>query len=148
MKVLSDKQVRRKNDNRKYRDSANGKKVTHICQWKNKGLIDDYDKVYDRYDKAPCCELCGVIFSSEVRKNMEHSHVTKLFRNVVCTKCNLNKSDVKISANNKTGYKHISKLGGGWIFTKNFHGKIYRRYRVDKIKILCIKFAYILLHKY
>ena len=149
MKVLSDKQRRKQISNRKYLSTEKGKKQTHICQWICKGLVDDYDKVYDRYDKATCCELCSVSFTI-AKKNMDHDHTTKLFRNVVCTKCNVNKSDVAINSNNKTGYKNIyfNKHRGSWYYRKTFMSKKYQFESKDKSKVLAAKFAYILLLKY
>ena len=81
---------------------------------------------------------------------MEHDHNTGEFRNVVCHACNQTKSDKKKPITNKSGYKNIlyNKTKKFWVYEKVFKGKLIKKCNKDKIKILCIKFAAIILYKY
>ena len=125
------------------------KKSSTISNWKQHGLIGDLDAIYDRWLNATNCELCNKSFASN-KKCMEHNHATGQFRNIVCNSCNTNKSDRKKPTTNTSGYKNIyfHNSGQRWRYHKTFKGKLYTRSSKDKIKILCIKFAYIILHKY
>ena len=133
--------------NKKNRDSPKGRKTQKIKYWKQKGLIGDYELIYDRWLNATNCELCNCDFDTN-KKCMEHSHITGQFRNITCNSCNLNKSDKKKNSNNKSGYKNITKLKNSWVYKKRFKGKTYTKCSKDKIEILCIKFAYIMLTRY
>src|ERR1700744_3974488 len=39
--------------------------------------------------KADTCNICGSTFSSEKDKHVDHNHITKRVRGVLCTKCNV-----------------------------------------------------------
>ena len=86
----------------------------------------------------------------KTKKCMDHNHITGEFRNVVCQKCNINKSGNKLSKNNKSGYKNISYYNSYkcWVYEKKFKGVKVKKMRKNKIEILCIKFAGIILYKY
>ena len=60
-----------------------------ISTWKQRGLIhDDYDKLYDEYDKAWFCGICLTDFKNSFDKCMDHDHETGLFREFLCRSCN------------------------------------------------------------
>ena len=132
---------------RKYNQSAKGRKSQKINYWRRQGLIGDYDFIYDKWLNTTHCELCNCDFNTN-KKCMEHCHDTGRFRNIVCASCNSNKSDKKKPITNKSGYKHISLQNNTWVYKKTFKGKRYNKCDTDKIKILCIKFAYIILLRY
>ena len=68
-------------------------KSKRINQWKYRGLIiDDYDKIHDRYINTTICDLCKIDLNN-TQKCMEHCHKTGKFRNIVCNRCNLWKAD-------------------------------------------------------
>ena len=143
-----------KEQNKEYNKTPKGKKLKTIRNWKNNGLIGDYEKIYERYLNTTNCDLCNVELKHGKKgkntKCMEHNHSTGAFRNIVCNTCNINKSDNKKNKNNKSGYKNISynKSNKNWVYKKQFKGKpIYIR-RKNKIDILCIKFAAIILYRY
>ena len=76
--------------------SEKWKKNSTISQWKNKlGLIsDNYDEIYERYFNSTNCEECDCEYSIHGDgvgrfKVMDHSHITGLFRNVLCQTCNV-----------------------------------------------------------
>jgi len=122
-------------------------KTATISKWKHRGLIGDYEKIYNRYINTTYCDLCNILLN---KKCMEHNHNTGEFRNIVCDSCNMNKSDRKKPYTNTTGYKNISycKSGKWWTYQKSFKGKYIKIRRKNKIDILCIKFAGIILFNY
>jgi len=139
---------------KQYRKTPQGIKTNRIGGWKTLGLKGDYEAIYQRYMNTTNCDLCNVELKQGQkggnRKCMEHDHNTGEFRNIVCNTCNQNKSDNKIRTDNKSGYKHIYFKNSRkcWIYEKVFNGKLIKKCSKDKIKILCIKFAGILLYKY
>ena len=69
------------------------RKSDTIYNWKKRGLIGDYDKIYDKYISTTNCELCNVILTdgkpiNTSTKNMNHNHLTGYFINIICHKCN------------------------------------------------------------
>lgn len=142
---------------RNYRNTPNGRKSSIISNWKHYGLVDDYDTVYERYLNTEYCDLCKIKLDTEygskpsgIKKVMEHDHVTGKFRNITCSNCNISKSDRPKQKNNTSGYKGISfqnrkKL---WVYRKQHRGKNICKRRKNKIDILCIKFACMILYQY
>lgn len=135
-----------------YKDPIKQKEVCRIAYWKRCGLIGDYKEIHKRYINTTHCDLCNVFLVGKGinRKCMDHNHTTGEFRNIVCHKCNCNKSDKKKPKNNISGYKNIlyNKTRKHWIYEKVFKGKLIKKCSKSKIEILCIKFAAILLYKY
>jgi len=88
------------------------RKRKKICRWNSQGIIcDDWNGLYERVLKATQCELCPKVFSSSRDKQVDHDHhITDApnVRNIVCQKCNIQKSDFKCTSN--TGERYISKL--------------------------------------
>ena len=85
-------------------------KSNTIWTWKRNGLIETnemIEEIYIRCIWASHCELCGNAFTNSKDRQMDHDHSTGKFRNIVCQKCNLGKSDKKF--NNNTGERYISK---------------------------------------
>tara|TARA_R110000796_G_C14206444_1_gene392595 strand:+ start:34 stop:468 length:435 start_codon:yes stop_codon:yes gene_type:complete len=136
---------------REYRKTPNGKKVTTFVNWKSIGLVDDYELIYSRYIDTTNCELCNVFLEGvgNNKKCMDHNHTTNEFRNIVCSGCNVGKSDRKKPNNNTSGYKNIRrhKTKNLWIYEKQFNGKKIKIMRKDKIQLLCIKFAGMILYR-
>ena len=131
---------------------ARDRKPQRIRNWKKYGLIGDYETIYDRYVNTTNCDLCNVFLEGRGRnrKCMEHNHANGQFRNIVCHTCNCKKSDNKIPITNKSGYKHIHycNIRKRWVYSRRFKGKPITIRRKNKIDILCIKFAGLLLYKY
>ena len=144
----------RKEYMKQYKKTPQFIKTKRIGNWKTQGLIGDYEAIYDRYVNTTNCDLCNVELCEGLkgrnRKCMDHDHDTGEFRNIVCHICNNNKSDTKKRTNNNSGYKNVSydKNYNGWVYRKQFKGKDIHISNKDKIYILCIKFAAILLYKY
>lgn len=55
--------------------------------WKSKGF--DLAKAEEKYSAAFCCEICGIEFTGEVQKHLDHIHGTNPIRGVLCGNCNL-----------------------------------------------------------
>jgi len=154
--VFDKKQYQREyyQKNKEYRKRPQFIKTKRIGNWKTQGLIGDYEAIYQRYLNTTNCDLCNIQLcegrKGSNRKCMDHNHQNGQFRNIVCNTCNQNKRDNKIRTDNKSGYKNISfdKRDKVWVYRKQFKGKDIYISSKDKIKILCIKFAGILLYKY
>ena len=99
--------------------------------WKKRGLtMDKFEEIYQQYIYSSHCELCKKKFENTRDRQMDHSHQTGEFRNIVCQSCNRRKRDVKMSKNNKSGYKYIHeakdsrvKQGFYWRFDVQIDGK-------------------------
>lgn len=129
-----------------YELAKNHKSYT-IRHWKNSGLIideEDLESLYYMYIYATHCELCDKEFPNTKDRCMDHSHETGEFRNIVCTSCNLRKSDVKIPSHNTSGYRGICKetneeckQGFNWIFHVTINGKRKKiKSSIDKEKLI------------
>lgn len=88
---------------RAYRNSPVGVRNRHINHWKEYHVklncdFPSWEELYGYYVLQNNCELCGIQFYSDGRKNnknLDHNHTTGQFRWVVCSKCNhkLGKTD-------------------------------------------------------
>ena len=122
-------------------------KIRTKATWNFRGLLmDNFEEIYQKYIHATNCDLCGKEFTKSIDRQMDHDHKTGEFRNIVCCRCNLLKSDRKQS-NNTSGYigitKHIKldcKQGFYWRFevkVNNKHKTIKKSVDFDKL----VKFA-------
>ena len=100
-----------------------------IYKWKTRGLIDDYEKVYQIYLNTHECMKCNIEISGR-NKCMDHCHETKLYRAVLCNSCNTgNTLDTKCSKNNKsTEIKNIYMTKYGYRFMKTIKGKTHAKW--------------------
>ena len=98
----------RKEQKRLWSQSEKGKKSHKISKWKQTGLIShDYDKIYYRWLKSKKCELCKCKYSKKNVRCLDHSHLTGLFRNIVCNSCNTSSKLRDINKNNTSKHKNI-----------------------------------------
>tara|TARA_S200002703_G_C3601916_1_gene184799 strand:- start:47 stop:532 length:486 start_codon:yes stop_codon:yes gene_type:complete len=124
-----------------YKETEKGIKSTRISRWKKKGLLGNYDEIYERYINTTNCDLCNVILTidkkiTKTTKSMDHNHITGEFRNIVCHKCNM-KPKLKIYiCKSKSGHKGISYDKNKW----RYKGKKFS----SKIDCLCYKFIMLL----
>tara|TARA_R110000868_G_scaffold1900_4_gene15006 strand:- start:29 stop:445 length:417 start_codon:yes stop_codon:yes gene_type:complete len=84
--------VYHKEKKKDFNTSEDGKKVNKIKRWKLRGVInDDFSSLYDYYLNCKNCEECNVEFYSNGnnRRCLDHDHETGLFRNVLCSLCNV-----------------------------------------------------------
>ena len=63
-------------------------KSLRINNWKQHGIIGDYDELYEKWFNATECEECGYIFTDTINKCLDHDHDTGLFRFILCRNCN------------------------------------------------------------
>ena len=134
---------------REYRKTPNGKKSHQISNWKSNGLVGDYELIYSRYINTTNCDDCNILLTTDGKsittKCMDHNHTTNEFRNILCKNCNSKKRE---NQKNFSGHRGIYfvKTRNLWIYQKRYNGKnIYQKRSKSKTKILCIKFAYLIL---
>ena len=90
-------------------------KTVTLRNWDKTGVIFENEEhrqeIYKRYIYSKYCELCGKEYKNSLDRKIEHEHdpTKPNFRNICCHKCNMQKKDVKIQSDNKTGEKFISK---------------------------------------
>lgn len=138
---------------RQYRASPKGHRRCMIADWKYVGLKGDYDYIYDRFMATTHCDLCQTLVTKGKKggreKQMEHDHSTGQFRNVTCAKCNSQKTDRKIQIDNTSGHKGVSyqKRKNLWVYRKQIDGKTICKRKKNKIQLLCIKFAILILYR-
>ena len=125
---------------REYYQSENGKKSQTIGQWKYKGLIGDYDEIYEKYINSTHCDLCKKPYKNTKDRHMEHCHRTQQFRHICCQSCNTNMLDRTINTNNKSGIKNVSKYRNGWRYNKRFNKQYFSYYNTNKNLVLWAKF--------
>ena len=95
-------------------------------KWKIKGVKwkeGEFEEVYERYIITTHCELCDKKFISRDDRRLDHNHVTGEFRDIVCSRCNALKYDVKIRVDNRSGYPGIGWAGKTWRFRVVIDGK-------------------------
>ena len=79
-------------EQKKQWDIDNPEKMT-ISNWKRNGLIElegvyTYQSLYEYYLSINECEVCNKKFKNNQDRCMDHSHITGLFRWVLCRSCN------------------------------------------------------------
>tara|TARA_R110002074_G_C12254439_1_gene640597 strand:- start:140 stop:589 length:450 start_codon:yes stop_codon:yes gene_type:complete len=129
------------------------KKNTKSC-WKKYGLLwiskEEFEEIYLRVISSTNCELCQKPYKSNRDRHMDHEHCIDnkwgWFRNVVCTRCNLLRSD-RNQLNNTSGYIGIHKAwdktmkqGFRWVFEVTLNGK-QKTIKSSKNKEWLIEFA-------
>ena len=89
---------------KQYQHTPKGRKSHRIGQWKHKGLIDsdndNYESLYTHYINTQKCEHCNVEltkdkYNTSTTKVLDHSHITGLFRNILCHACNIQRGEDK-----------------------------------------------------
>ena len=110
--------------NKEYRESKQGKMIFKINKWKQRGLIcenrEEYEYIYDRWLYSEKCEepKCNKEYTEYNKKNMDHCHLTGLFRDIICHSCNMKRT----TKDNNSGIPNIYKNGKGWQYQINING--------------------------
>ena len=76
------------NQQREWRKTPHGHKYTCIKNWTAKGVIGDYDVLYEKYMTTTKCEVCNKEFTDKKKRCLDHDHDTGEFRYVLCASCN------------------------------------------------------------
>ena len=116
---------------KEYHQTPKGKMNKKITDWKYNGLIcenrAEYEYIYDRWLNSEKCEECSKEYTEDNIKNMDHCHLTGLFRNIICHSCNM-KRRVK---ENSSGTTNIYKHNNGWRYEINIKGKKHTKFSND-----------------
>jgi len=70
------------------RETDKGKKNNRMCNWRNKGVNDVNNELYEYYLNCNECEVCGKEFENTKNKILDHDHETGKFRYILCRECN------------------------------------------------------------
>ena len=109
-----------------------GKMTTRIGEWKLRGLVcehrEEYEYIYDRWLRSERCEepRCNKEYTKNNVKNMDHCHLTGLFRDILCHSCN-----TKRRKDNISGIPNITKDGNGWRYQIRINGERHSKCSTD-----------------
>ena len=81
----------KKEYDKKYRNTKEGKKRRMIAHWKHYGLKlfgYTYEEVYEYWLETNQCEICNKDLIDNNNKCMDHCHDTGIFRAILCVSCN------------------------------------------------------------
>ena len=125
-----------------WRKTPKGKKSTIISQWKFRGLIGDYHKIYDKYLNTHKCEKCDITLEGRGnnKKCMDHNHTSGEFRFVLCQSCNMKTQTKKQGS---VGITFVKKKNL-WKYRKQSDGITHQKTLKNKQVLLWYKFIYLL----
>jgi len=89
-----EKEYRQKNKEKiaekkkEYHQTEKSKKEKRITHWKERGVVGDYEELYDKYINTDKCEICKSVFTNTFDRCLDHDHDTGEFRNILCRGCN------------------------------------------------------------
>ncbi len=63
-------------------------KRCRIKHWKERGIICDYEAIYQIYINTHACDFCKKPFKSSQDRQLDHCHDTGMVRAILCICCN------------------------------------------------------------
>ena len=95
-KYLEDNKEKIKERDKEYRKTPKGKRSQRIINWKRSGMIEPaegWETFAKMVENTKNCAECGIELTidrhtTSTTRCVDHSHITGLFRNVVCNGCN------------------------------------------------------------
>ena len=87
----------RKEKIKEYQQTPKRRRFSRIKNWKSKDMIEPeegWEAFMDRVENTKNCDLCGIELTEDrhptsTTRCVDHSHITHLFRNIVCNGCNI-----------------------------------------------------------
>ena len=73
---------------KRYSQSEKGKKCKRISKWKSRGIICDYDAIYEIYLNTNNCDSCNKEIQTGFNKALDHCHSCGTVRGIICPMCN------------------------------------------------------------
>ena len=76
---------------KEYHQTPQGKKSQRISKWKRRGIICNYETIYQEYINCECCNFCGEKFKDSLDRCLDHDHSitdTDNVRAILCRSCN------------------------------------------------------------
>jgi hypothetical protein len=152
--MLSQKE-KKKEYNRKYFESEQGKKINTFCDWRRIGIIfHDWDLLYKIYLEATKCDFCKCILNTglyKTKKCLDHDHeITddENVRGILCFNCNINdvlNPNKPLRKDNTSGHKNIryNKQMNRWRFSKTINKERFFKDFKTKTEALQFKIDYL-----
>ena len=74
---------------KQYHQTPEGRKARIMSHWRQAGVKNVTDEMYNNYIATTHCECCLKAFSSSRDRCLDHDHETGEFRWVICHACNV-----------------------------------------------------------
>ena len=74
--------------NEAYSQTPQGKKHNTMKGWRQHGVNNVDDELYNKYINTHCCDVCNKDFKNSLDRHLDHDHETGAFRQILCRACN------------------------------------------------------------